>query len=418
MPKLSISVLRLGDFRRLLFTRMLGIMALQAQAVVVGWQIYSITKSPFMLGLAGLVEALPAIACAFFSGYVVDVSRPHRVYMWCIGALALNCFLLLLVAGGTIGVSDENLVAWIFAGVFISGVARSFISPSAFSLLPQIVPRDKIPAASAWLSSGFQLALITGPTAAGLIYGGYGVQAAWMIPVSLMTVAFLMLTRISPHIRQKKGQEIREPAAKSIKAGWKFIIHNRVLLSVMALDMFAVLFGGAVALLPAFADQILSVGSEGLGALRAAPAMGAIIAALILALWPMRHIRATTLLFAVAGFGAAMIGFGLSTNFWLSMVFLAVSGVFDSVSMVIRGTLMQLLTPDNMRGRVSSVESMFIISSNEIGAFESGVAAHFMGLVPSVVFGGIGTLVVVFTTAFAAPQMRRLVVDAENKIGP
>ncbi len=216
-----------------------------------------------------------------------------------------------------------------------------------------------------------------------------------------------------PH-RQHKSSEQREPAVQSIKAGWKFILGNRVLLSVMALDMFAVLFGGAVAILPAFADTVLHIGSEGLGMLRAAPAIGSISMALFLALRPMQHIRARTLLWVITGFGVCMIGFGLSQHFLVAAFFLMLSGAFDSVSMVVRGTLMQLLIPERMRGRVSAVNSMFIISSNEIGAFESGAAASLLGLVPSILFGGAMTLLVVASTALLAPPLRRLVINTED----
>ena len=248
---------------------------------------------------------------------------------------------------------------------------------------------------------------------AGIIYGGYGPRIAWMLPFTLMCIAFIMLSSISHGFRHYRSTEQREPAVKSIKAGWRFIFQNQVLLSVMALDMFAVLFGGAVAMLPAFADQVLHVGSEGLGALRAAPAIGAVCTALFLAVIPMKRIRAAHLLTVITGFGLCMIGFGLSHVFWLAALFLALSGVFDSVSMVIRGTLMQLLTPENMRGRVSAVNSMFIISSNEIGAFESGLAARAFGLVPSIVMGGIGTLLVVATVAGLSPKLRRTVVETD-----
>lgn len=412
---LSVAVLRLPDFRRLIFVRMCGLMALQSQAVIVGWQVYSLTKSPFMLGLTGLTEAIPAIICAFFSGHVVDISRPHRVYLTCIGALMVNMLMLLLVAGGFISVPNGNILPWIYSGVFISGMARSFIMPSNFALLSRIVTRPEIPSASAWLSSGFQVAAISGPAIAGIIFGGYGARAAWLLPVGLMVCAFILLLSFSEGPKQYRGSELREPAMKSIRAGWKFILTNRVLLSVMALDMFAVLFGGAVAMLPAFADQVLHVGSEGLGALRAAPAIGAITTALFFALRPFKLIRATTLLWMVTGFGLAIIGFGLSTSFWLSMGFLAVSGAFDSVSMIIRGTLMQLLTPDAMRGRVSAVNSMFIISSNEIGSFESGLAARLLGLVPSVIFGGVCTLLVVCSVAMFSPKLRRLTVNTADQ---
>lgn len=412
MANLSVNVLRIGDFRRLLLTRMFGVMALQAQAVIVGWQVYSLTHDTFMLGLTGLAEAIPAIACAFFSGHVVDISRPHRVFVICMGILALNTLMLYLLAGGVLHAADASVVPWIFTGIFISGVARSFIMPASFSVLPQVVPRGDIPAASAWLSSSFQLAAITGPAVAGIIYGGYGPHGAWLIPTLLMTSAFLILCGMHPKIRHFRGAAVRESAAKSIKAGWKFIFSNQVLLSVMALDMFAVLFGGVVAILPAYADEILHSSAEGLGALRAAPALGAIVTAIYLALRPMRYIRAAHLLWVITGFGLCMLGMGFTNNFALAMILLVLSGAFDSVSMVIRSTLMQLLIPETMRGRVSSVNSMFIISSNEIGAFRAGSVAAWIGLIPSIIVGGIGTLAVVGITSWRAPKLRRLVVDA------
>ncbi len=412
MSKLSFSVLKGRDFRLLLFTRMFGIMALQAQAVIVGWQIYTITKDPFMLGMVGLVEAVPAILCSLVAGHVVDVYRPHRVFTACIVVLALNTFALFLIGGGLVDVG--NIVPWIFAGVFISGLARSFITPASFAILPKVVERSQMSAASAWLTSFFQVAIISGPAIAGIIYGGYGARAAWMIPAGLMFAELALLLAMSRNIKKHRSDAVREKAAQSIKKGWRFILDNPILLSVMTLDMFAVLFGGAVAMLPAVADEVLKVGSEGLGALRAAPALGAVITALVLAVFPFKKIRGSLLLWVVAGFGACIIGFGLSTSFWLSMFLLAVSGAFDSVSMVIRSTMVQWITPDHMRGRVSSVNAMFIISSNEIGAFRAGVQAKWMGLVPSIVWGGVACVGIVVFTAFAVPKMRKVVLDAEK----
>jgi MFS family permease len=407
--KYSVSVLKLRNFRMLLTTRMFIMMALQAQSVIVGWQIYSLTKSTFLLGLTGLTEAIPAISCALFAGHVVDIGNPRRIYIACIGTLALNTFMFLLFGGGIVQIEHQALLYLIFGGIFLSGLARSFTIPASFTLLSQIVKREEMPSAAAWLGTGFQISAICGPAVAGLVYGGYGPAGAWFLPAFLMTGAFVAVNAIDlgPHQRGER----RENAIKSIHAGWKFIWTNKVLLSMMALDMFAVLFGGAVAMLPAYADEVLHVGSQGLGALRAAPAVGAVGMTLIMALKPMKHLSAVRLLWVVAGFGVCMIGFGLSTNFWLSLAFLAVSGVFDSINMTIRATLMQLLTPDNMRGRVSSISSMFIISSNEIGAFESGTAARLLGLVPSVVLGGIGTLIVAGTIAAASPAFRKTVVD-------
>ncbi len=411
-PYLSFSVLESSDFRLLLFTRMFSMMALQAQAVIIGWQVYTLTRDPFLLGLTGLAEAVPAIACALFAGHIVDISRPHRVYQWCLGALALNTAVLFVIGAGIVPLEKAAFLVSVYVAIFVSGFARSFIMPASFSLLAQIVARRDISSASAWLSSGFQAAAIVSPAVAGLIFGAYGALAAWLMPAFLMCAAFGMMLFINPSAAPLP--ERREPALKSIREGWMFIMQSPVLLAAMSLDMLAVLFGGAVALLPAFAGEILHIGPDGLGALRAAPAIGAIVTALALAVRPMKTIPATRLLWVVAGFGVCMIGFGLSTVFWLSLVFLALSGAFDSVSMVIRGTLMQLLTPDRMRGRVSSVNSMFIISSNEIGAFESGTLAKLVGLAPSVVFGGIGTLIVAGATAILSPNFRRTVIRPDE----
>jgi MFS family permease len=402
------------EFRLLLLTRMFALSALQAQAVVIGWQIYTLTRDPLLLGLAGLMEAVPAIASALFAGYIVDHSRPQRVYLYSLLALTVNTFLLFLIGGGLVPLATAHFVPLAYAGIFFSGFARAFIMPASFSLLGQIVPKRDISSASAWMSTGFQAAMIVAPAVAGVIYGGYGPLAAWLMPMALMAAAAFMMFGIkaAPYIRPEK---MREPAIKSIKEGWAFIIRTPVLLGAMSLDMLAVLFGGAMALLPAFATDILQVGSEGLGALRGAPAAGAVIMALILAVKPMRTIPVTRLLWVVVGFGISMIGFGLSTSFWLSLFFLVLSGVFDSVSMVIRQTLMQLLTPDHMRGRVSSVNSMFIISSNELGAFESGALARLIGLVPSVVIGGVGTLIVAAGCAWLSPSMRKTIIHTDEE---
>jgi MFS family permease len=407
------AVLKSRDFQILMLTRSFGAMALQAQAVIAGWQIYSFTHDPFLLGLAGLTEALPALGGALFAGHIVDISRPHRVFAACIGVMALNMLGLYLVAGGVLSVSF-GVVPYIFAGIFVSGVARSFVMPASFALQSQVATRAQMSEASSWLIGSFHIATVSGPAMAGIIYGAFGARAAWLMPVSLMTIECVILACMSPRIRAYKSAHAREPVTRSIKAGWAFILSNRTLLSVMALDMFAVLFGGAVAMLPAYADQVLHVGAEGLGALRASSAVGAALTSLALAVRPLTVMRGTTLLLNVAGFGLCMVGFGISHSFWLSFFLLALSGAFDSVSMIIRSTLMQLLTPDAMRGRVSAVASMFIISSNEIGAFESGTAARLLGLVPSVVFGGVCTLIIVAATAWLSPKLRKAAVTAEE----
>lgn len=417
MARFSIDVLRIPDFRRLVLTRSFALMALQAQAVIIGWQVYSITKDPFMLGLAGLVEAVPALICALFAGYIVDISRPFRIYMAALGVLALNTLMLLLLAGGVLPLPGGHVLLVLYSGVFVSGLARAFIMPSSFSLLPQIVPRAQLPAAAACLSAGMEIATIGGPALAGLLYAFHGPLTAWLMPVTLLSTAFIVFCTMGPTTRHFRSNTVREPAFRSIAAGWRYILQNPVLLSVMMLDMFAVLFGGAVAMLPAYADQVLHVGAQGLGFLRAAPAIGAVSMAILLAVRPFKIIRASTLLWAVTGFGLSIIGFGLSELFWLSAIFLALTGVFDAVSVVIRSTLVQLLTTDEVRGRVSSVNSMFIISSNEIGSFESGLAARTLGLTPSVVFGGAMTLVIVALTAALSPKFRRTAIDTAAHVG-
>ena len=410
----SFALLKNRDFCRLLLTRVFIVMSLQAQAVIVGWQIYQLTKSEFLLGMTGLVEAVPALLAALVAGYIVDISSPRRVLQSCVAMLTLNGIGLLLIGGGHITPPGGSIVPYLFVGVFFSGLARSFMIPASFSLLPQIVAKTDIPSASAWLSSGFQVAAITGPAVAGILYAIFHAEGAWLMPTILVSIAFFMVSTITVPDRKV---EKRMPAWQSIKEGWQFIFKKPVLLSVMTLDMFAVLFGGAVAMVPAFADQVLHTGAEGAGALRAAPAIGAIITAIVLATKPLKVLSARQLLTVVAGFGICIIGFGVSTHLWLAMLFLAMSGGFDAVSMVIRGTMMQLLTPETMRGRVSSVNSMFIISSNEIGAFRAGATVPLFGLVPSILVGGFATLVVVAVTAIVSPQFRRteLHVDDHTK---
>ena len=359
---LTYNVLRNRDFRRLLATRLAGIFGLQAQAVIVGWQVYTLTHDALMLGLIGLTEAVPAVLFALFAGHIVDKSRPHRIFMRCLAAHTLISLVLLLVAGGYVASTPKGMLAVLFGGIFLSGLTRSFIMPSSFSLLARMVPRHDMPAASAWLSSGFQMAAIAGPAVAGVVYGGYGAAIAWLLPLMLMLVALVALMGIHPEHRQFKNQDSREPTLKSIAAGWRFVMDSPVLLPIMALDMFAVLFGGAVAILPVFADQILQLGSEGLGLLRAAPAVGSIATALYFALKPMPVMTGRRLLTVITGFACCMIGFGLSRHVALAALFLAASGAFDSVSMVMRGALMQLLIPESMRGRVSALNSMFITS--------------------------------------------------------
>lgn len=412
---LSFEVLKTRDFTRLMLARMIGVSALQAQAVIIGWQIYELTRDPLLLGLTGLAEAVPALSCALFAGNIVDKTRPQRVGAMCFGALVLNTLALYLIGSGIVDLHVSSFLPVAYAAVFISGAVRSFIMPSSFALLAQIVPRPLISAATAWMGSGFQVSVIIAPALTGIIYGLLGPKVAWAIPLYCMIIAFLLMLRIDPGPRRPPPVH-KETMSQAIRAGFAFLLSKPVLLAAMSLDMVAVLFGGAVALLPAFASEVLLAGPEALGQLRSAPALGAVCMSIFLATRPMRTIPASRMIWVVAGFGVAMIGFGLSKTLWMAMFFLALSGVFDSISVVIRQTIMQLLTPPHMRGRVSSVSSMFVISSNELGAFESGVLARLIGLIPAIVVGGAGSIITAAATVWFVPSLRTTVITAADEI--
>jgi MFS family permease len=408
-------VLKIRDFQVLFLTRILVSMSLQAQAVIVGWQIYKIRPEPLLLGLMGLVEAVPAIGCSFISGHMVDIHKPARIYQLGILAMVFNTCLIWYAASTSLLHADLRLIL-LYVGIFISGAARSFTAPAVFSLIPQVIPRSLIPSASAWNSSAYQFAAIVGPSLGGLVYGFAGAKVAFSLPPLFMVLALLGTEVLSKTAKGLKSAVEREPFLKSIRAGIRFAFQNKALFSTMTLDMFSVLFGGAIAMLPIFADQVLHVGSSGLGILRAAPSVGSAFVLLYLGVKPLKFISGKMLLLVVGGFGLATIFFAVSTALPLALFFLAVGGAFDGISMVIRGTILQLLTPDHMRGRVSALSAVFITSSNEIGAFESGVAAKLLGLVPSVVFGGFMTLVVVAVTAWTTPQLTETNIDTEAEV--
>lgn len=401
-----INLFQFKDFRALVITRVLASMALQAQAVIVGWQIYRLKQDPLLLGLVGLAEAIPAIAFAFVSGYVVDSNRPARVYQVSLLVLFVNTSLLAISTITSLPLTEDTRVLILFAGVFVSGAARSFTGPAVFTLIPRLVPRNMIGAAAAMNSSAFQIAAIAGPAIGGFAFQLGDAALSFSLPPLFLALALVATSFLSPSAYSGHAQVHREPFLSSVSSGLRFAFGQRVLLSTMLLDMFSVLFGGAVAILPAFTNEIFKAGPLSLGILRAAPSVGSAVVALTLAFRPLREISGRRLLWVVAGFGASTVGFALSPNFWVAAAFLAASGAFDGVSMVIRSTILQLLTPDQMRGRVSAVSSVFITSSNEIGAFESGLAARLLGLVPSVIFGGAMTLGIVSATAWLVPELR------------
>jgi MFS family permease len=405
IPHDAYASLRIPNFRRFILSLLSMNVATQLQAVVVAWQIYALTHDPLSLGLIGLAEALPFIGFALPAGHVADRARRLPIARFALTAL-LGCSVALLWFTLRPGLVHAGRVWPIYAVIFLSGIARSFLQPARTALSAEIVPRPLYPNAVTWRSSTWQLAAVLGPALGGLIYGFGTATAAYVVDVVLMSASLVAIARIDhlPAVRPATDESM----LASLGSGIRFVRSQPVVLGALALDLFSVLFGGATALLPVFADRILHVGPQGLGVLRAAPAAGAVVMSLVLAHRPPLRQAGRTLLVNVALFGVTMIVFGLSRSFSLSLVALVASGMVDTVSVVVRSTLLQVLTPEHLLGRVSAVNAIFIGSSNEIGAFESGVAARLLGTVPSVVAGGLMTLGVVAVTAARVPELRRL----------
>ena len=400
-------LLKNKEFKFFLAARMCLTIALQIQAVVVGWEIFKITKDPLSLGLIGLAEAIPAISIALYAGHIADVSSKRNVIKWSIAAMLFCSFGLMIATSDEMHFTfpDHIILTTMYVLIFLSGLARGFYAPTGFSFLSQLVDRSILTKASTWNSSSWQIAAIIGPALGGLLYAAIGITNTFFIVLLFTFTALLSILKIKskPIIPQNANESI----AVRLMEGVKFVFKNKVILNALSLDLFSVLFGGAVALLPVFADEILNVGAEGLGFLRAAPSVGASITMIWISLNNHPKRPGILLLYCVAGFGLSIIGFALSTNLYLSLFMLFLSGAFDSVSVVIRGNILQLQTPDHMRGRVSAVNTIFIGSSNEIGAFESGVAAKFLNTVPSVIFGGSMTLLIVAYSSVKAKALKK-----------
>ena len=365
---------------------------------------YAVTRDPLSLGLIGLAEALPFIGVALWAGHVADQRDRRQIVIASTAVLALCSAALLALAVRP--PESRALLRAIYGVIFVSGVARSFLQPARQALSSEVVPRAVLPNAVTWRSITWQGAAVAGPAIGGLVYGFSGPPLAYAIAAALVGVALVAfaLVRHTPTPRSA----VREPIVQSLMEGIAFLRTQPVLLGAMALDLFSVLFGGATALLPVFADQVLHVGPEGLGVLRAAPAAGAVVVAFALAHRPPARRPGVVLLVVVALFGLSALGFGLSTSYPLSVALLAFSGAVDMVSVNIRSLLLQLMVPDRLLGRVSSVNQIFVGSSHEIGEFESGVTAKIFGAAPSVVLGGVLTLVVVATTAAIVAPLRRV----------
>ena len=403
-----LGALRVTEFRNLMIGRFLFIMGLRMMGTLVGWWIYELTNAPFAIGLIGLAEVIPAVSLALYAGHVIDKSEKRKLLLrgvilyWC-------CALILLFLSmdiGTLKLTSLQIAIAIYFIVFCTGIIRSFTGPSFGTIIGAVVPKNLLQNATTWSQGIWLSASVLGHAIVGFIIAGFGHTGSLIVVVSLVGIGYGFIAMIKskpPH-----ADVVDQKTLESVKEGLRFVFNSKEVLGALSLDLFAVLFGGAVAMIPVFAKDILKVGPIGFGWLNAASDIGAIIIILIITIFPANRGQGKKLLLAVAGFGVCIIVFALSKIFWLSFIMLLLSGILDGFSMIVRGTIVQLKTPDHMRGRVMSVNSMFINSSNELGQFESGVAAKAMGVIPSVVFGGAMTLLVVGVTWFKAPALKKM----------
>ncbi|CAN5255401.1 nickel resistance MFS transporter NreB [soil metagenome] len=398
---------KIHEYRNLLLGRFVFIMGLRMMGTLVGWWIYNLTNDPLAIGLIGLSEVIPAISLALYAGHVIDVSEKKMMLIRGVILYFIAAVILIFLSGNytTSHFSNHQVAIAIYVVIFFTGVIRAFTGPVFGALVGYIVPKENLQNATTWTQGTWLSASVTGHALGGFLIAGFGITG------TLIFIAGAILTALVFLLRLKKKPSLNTGDNKtwdSVKEGLKFVFKTKQLLGAISLDLFAVLFGGAVAMVPVYAKDILKVGPQGFGFLNSATDFGAIIIVILLTLFPLKHKQGRTLMFAVAGFGTCIIIFALSKIFWLSFLALLIGGMVDGVSVVIRGTIMQLTTPDHMRGRVMSVNSMFINSSNELGQFESGIAARAMGTIPSVVFGGCMTLLVVAVTWIKAPSLRKM----------
>ncbi len=397
------------SFTELMFYRVSLTLSYQILAVTVGWHIYEITHDPISLGLIGLAEVIPYFCSALFAGHAVDVMSKRRIAIFGCLIHAVIAGLMVVVTLDTMHLFSQHARWFIYFGIGLAGLARAFLRPTYQVLFAQVLDRKDFARGSAVGTVIFQVSQVAGPALGGVLIAWSGLVWAYAASglFALCGVVSLLLLTIREELT-----DIQNPSVwQGIVQGLRFVFTKQLMLAAMALDMFAVLFGGAVSMLPAFIDEILQGSPENLGVLRAAPALGSALIGVWLARVPIDHHAGKLMLSAVAGFGLAVIAFGFSTSLWVAATCLLFTGIFDGISVVVRSTVFQLITPDNMRGRVSAINGIFIGSSNEIGALESGLAASLMGLSTSIVFGGATTLLVVIVCWFAAPQLRNLHIN-------
>jgi len=403
-----IAALRIKEFKHLMIGRFLFIMGLRMMGTLVGWWIYELTNDPFAIGLIGLAEVIPAVSLSLYAGHIIDISEKRKLLLRGVVAYLL-CAIVLTALSTRYSyqqLSENSIAFCIYVIIFFTGIFRSFTGPSFGTMIGSIIPKELLANATTWNQGIWLSASVIGHALVGFLIVGLGNTGALLIICTLVItgLAYLFQLKSKPPLNEKGEKKTLE----SVKEGLRFVFSTKEVLGALSLDLFAVLFGGAVAMIPVFARDILKAGPVGFGWLNAAVDIGSILVVIGLTLFPLKKQQGKKLLIAVAGFGICIILFGISQWYWLSFTVLLLSGLLDGISMVIRGTILQLKTPDHMRGRVMSVNSMFINSSNELGQFESGVASKLMGVVPSVVFGGSMTLLVVVITWIKAPSLRKM----------
>ena len=400
--------MRIIQFRHLMTGRFIFIIALRMMATVVGWWVYELTGDPFAIGLIGLSEVIPAISLALYAGHVIDKSEKRALLLKGVLFYFLCALALVFLSTGFTKhyLSNHQITIGIYSVIFCSGIIRAFAGPVTNVLLAHIVPNDHLANATTWSQGTWLSASVTGHALGGFLIALMGINSTLITIAALISIAFLIFTFLKKQSAIPKTFMVS--TWESVKEGLRFVYKTKEILGALTLDLFAVLFGGAVAMVPVFAKDILNVGVVGFGWLNAAVDMGAICIVVLLTIFPMKTKQGKKLFFAIAGFGICIIIFAFSKSFLLSFIALLIAGMLDGVSVVVRGTILQLNTPMELRGRVMSVNSMFISSSNELGQFESGLAAKIMGVIPSVVFGGGMTLLVVIVTWIKAPKLRKL----------
>ncbi len=396
------------EFRNLLTGRFFIVLAFRMLATLLGWWVYQLTKDPFSIGLIGLSEVIPAVSCALYAGHVIDMNEKKKLLLICNYVYVFLIGLLLIPAfyGHKMHFTGHQITYFIYGVIFFTGIARAFIGPIVPSMIPKIVKKENLPHAITLNQATFLTSSVCGHAIGGFLIALLGIGWTLVIIITLITTASLFFWQLNQQHSEYHKEKLK--VMESMREGISYIFKTKEILGALCLDMFAVLFGGAVAMIPVYATDILKVGAEGFGLLNAASDIGSMFIIITLSLIPLRKNQGKILLTVVAGFGLCIIGFGLSQWYLLSFFFLVMSGMLDGISVVIRGTIVQLKTPDQIRGRVLSVNSIFIMSSNEMGQFESGLAAKLLGVVRSVVFGGTMTLLVAVVVAATNPKLRKM----------